>query len=66
MLVKSSEDVAALTLVSGVLNPVEPLLLPVGVVVNVEASPPEAFFAAFSASLFCFDAEGAIAIIKDD
>ena len=65
MLVRSSWLVAADMLVSGVLVAL-PLMEPVGVDVLVDASVslPALFFAdcfaAFSASRFCFDAEGAI------
>jgi len=51
---------APLMLVSGVFAPFTEVA---GVDVDVEGSvPPAAFFAAFSASLFCFDAEGAMAV----
>jgi hypothetical protein len=57
---RSSFEAAADALVSGVLPP---LTEPVGVDVDDEGSPapawtPAARFAAFSASLFCFDDEG--------
>ena len=56
---KSSWLVAALTLVRGVLPPSEP----VGVeAVEVVPANPEFFFAAFSASRFCFEAEGGIVV----
>lgn len=51
-------------LVIGVLTLLLPLTEPVGVVVDVDGSvlpfTPAAFFAAFSASRFCFDADGAM------
>jgi hypothetical protein len=56
-----------LILVKGVLAP---LTEPAGVDVEGESSPlgppPAFFFAAFSASRFCFDAEGAIALTVVD
>ena len=61
---RSSVLLAALTLVSGVLPP---FTEPVGVDVDVVASAPAAsaafFFAAFSASLFCFEAEGGMVVV---
>jgi hypothetical protein len=58
---RSSVLVAALMLVKGVLIAL-PGAEPVGVEVDVEASPltPAAFLAAFSANRFCLDAEGGI------
>lgn len=62
MLVRSSALVAADVLVRGVpITELPPLTDPLGV--DVEVDFPFAFaepFAAFSASRFCFDAEGAI------
>lgn len=62
MLVRSSALVAADVLVRGVpTNELPPLTDPLGV--DVEVDFPLAFaepFAAFSASRFCLDAEGAI------
>ena len=55
---------AALMLVSGVLNTLPPLTEPAGVDVDVDPSPPFTpadFLAAFSARRFCFEAEGAVA-----
>lgn len=40
-----------------------PLVEPEGVVPEGEASPPDAFFAAFSASRFCFEAEGGMVVV---
>lgn len=58
---RSSVLVAALLPLRGVLKAL-PLTEPVGVEVEVDASPliPADFFAAFSARRFCFDAEGAM------
>jgi hypothetical protein len=59
MLSKSSLLLAALMLVIGVLT-LLPLREPVVGVPDVEPSPP--FFAAFSASRFCFDADGGMVV----
>ncbi len=56
----------ALTLVRGVLL-VLPFTEPVGVEAVVEAVPAAAaFFAAFSASRFCFEAEGGIVVKRQE
>lgn len=63
---KSSRLFEALTLVRGVLV-LLPFSEPVGVEVVVEAVPAtEAFFAAFSASRFCFEAEGGIVVKRQE
>jgi hypothetical protein len=63
--VKSSELLAALTLVSGVLVALPPLTESAGVDVDEELVPkPAFFFAAFSARRFCFEAEGGMVQVK--
>ena len=59
---KSSWLVAALTLVRGVLPPSEPVGVEEAVVVEAVPATPAFFFAAFSASRFCFEAEGGIVV----
>lgn len=63
MLDKFSWLPAALRLVKGVLVVVFDTD-PLGVDAEVE-SPPADFLAAFSASLFCFDAEGAMVVVNE-
>ena len=65
---KSSVLLAALMLVIGVFAKLPPFVEPAGVEVEVESSTPagaltcEFFFAAFSASRFCFEDEGGIVV----